>query len=180
MLLVIPTYTPDAMSTDLYAAQQSTTHSSSGSAMQSLDGTDAALDVKALSHTEQPAPGKSKSKSKQASSKASSKKKSTGKPAAKRGTLLAKPSQTIDAAIAAAMPVQKLDELLKEWTAYNLQQAVLQAKAEAATLADAIAGRRRSIAEALLAYADQQGVTIAEARKMFDEALEAERSGKSK
>lgn len=90
-----------------------------------------------------------------------------------------RPTQTIDNAIMAGVAPRRLDELVKAWSKYNTHQALIKAKDEAKALAEAVAERRRTIAEALLACADQHGITITEARKML-EAIESSRSGKSK
>jgi len=113
-------------------------------------------------------------------SKSAPKKKGGTKSAAKRSALLEQPSQTIDAAIAAGMPPKDLDALLKAWSDFNMQQAQLKVKADTAALATAINDRRRKIADELLKYADGYGISIAEARNIFADALEAQRSGKLK
>ncbi|WP_442682178.1 hypothetical protein ACSBPQ_10930 [Stenotrophomonas sp. JC08] len=90
-----------------------------------------------------------------------------------------RPAQTIDDAIMAGVPPRRLDELVKAWSRYNTHQALVKAKSEEKALVAAVTERRRKIADALLACADEHGITITEARKML-EALEAERSGRSK
>ncbi len=112
--------------------------------------------------------------------KSAARKKGVTKSAAKRKALLEQPPQTIEEAIAAGVPPKELDALLKAWSDFNLQQAQLKVKAESAALANAISERRRKIADELLKYADGYGISIAEARNIFAEALEAQRSGKLK
>lgn len=90
-----------------------------------------------------------------------------------------RPTQTIDDAILAGVPPRRLDELVKAWSRYNTYQALVKAKSEERALVAAVTERRRKIADALLACADKHGISITEARKML-EALEAERSGRSK
>lgn len=112
--------------------------------------------------------------------KKATKKKASTKPAAKRGTPLPQPSQTIEEAIAARVPTKKLDALLKEWGKYNLQQATIKAKADTDLLVASIKDRRRRIADELLKIADGYGISMAEAKNILAEALDAERSGKLK
>lgn len=100
-------------------------------------------------------------------------------PSRKKKAAPRRPAQTIESAITTGVPPKRLDELVKSWSKYNTHQALIKAKDEAKALAEAVAERRRTIAEALLACADQHGITITEARKML-EAIESSRSGKSK
>lgn len=152
-----------------------------------LTGTEDALDTKALAaaatgtataQTTKPAANKPTTTKVKADKRTRAKK--AAKPSTKRSALLEPPSQTIDAAIAAGMPPKKLDALLKAWSEYNEHQALLKARAETAALANAISDRRRVIANKLLALADSLGVSVAEARKIFADELEAQRRGKSK
>lgn len=100
-------------------------------------------------------------------------------PSRKKKAAPRRPTQTIDAAIAAGVPPKRLDELVKSWSKYNTHQALIKAKDEAKALVDAVAERRRKIAEELLACADKHGITITEARRML-EAMESSRGGRSK
>lgn len=102
------------------------------------------------------------------------------RPASKQSTLLAKPALTIDEAIASNTPPEELDALLREWSKYNEQQALLKAKADSEALAKSVEARRRVLADKLLAYADSLGITVAAARKIFADELEAQRRGKSR
>lgn len=87
---------------------------------------------------------------------------------------------TIDEAITANTPPLELDALLRQWSKYNEQQALLRAKADSEAMARSIEARRRELADQLLAHADKLGISMAEARKIFATTAEAQRSGKSK
>lgn len=158
MLLVI--------SHDHYAAMSSTQFDSTtphSPVADDLSDTASMLDERAL------ADGRSGA-GKNASSKKASKRNASGKSAVKRRALLPQPPQTVEEAIAAGVPLKKLDELLRSWSKYNLQQAQLKAKAEAEALAKSIEDRRRNIADELLKVADSLGISVSEARKMFASA----------
>lgn len=121
-----------------------------------------------------------KAKGKRPKTSKSGKRRPSARTPTKRGALLAAPSRTIDDAIADGAPPKELDALLKEWSEYNTQQALLRAKTETEALANAIEARRRAIADELLKLADGYGISMGEARKIFDEARQAQRSGKLK
>lgn len=97
----------------------------------------------------------------------------------KQGSLLPEPSMTIDEAIAAEMPVDNLDVLVKEWSKYNEQQALLRAKAASEALANSVEARRQAGFDKILALMDKLGLTRSEVRTYLA-TPEAQRRGKSK
>lgn len=117
---------------------------------------------------------------KRAPTKKAAKSSRPARPSSKQSNLIAKPAQTIDEAIASNTRPEELDALLREWSKYNEQQALLKAKADSEALAKSVEARRRVLADKLLAYADSLGITVAAARKIFADELEAQRRGKSK
>lgn len=86
---------------------------------------------------------------------------------AQAGTELTQP-QSIDDAIAAGMKPKDLDDLVKAWGKYNLQEAARQAKATTEALANSVQARRRKIFDELLKIADDYGLTPSEAKKAFE------------
>lgn len=170
MLLVISHDHHAAMSSTQFNSTNPTTPHSP--VADDLSDTASMLDERAL------ADGRSGA-GKNASSKKASKRNASGKSAVKRRALLPQPSQTVEEAIAAGVPLKKLDELLRTWSKYNLQQAQLKAKAEAEALAKSIEDRRRNVADELLKVADSLGISVSEARKMFASAC-SEHGGKKR
>ena len=98
----------------------------------------------------------------------------------KRGAPIAQPSQSIDDAIAAGVPPRDLDALVKQWGQYNLQEAARKAKEATEAMASSVQARRRKIADELLKIADGYGISMSEARNIFEEARAAEKGGKLK
>ena len=112
--------------------------------------------------------------------KKATKKKPAGKSTTKRGAPIAQPSQSIDDAIAAGVPPRDLDALVKQWGQYNLQEAARKAKEATEAMASSVQARRRQIADELLKIADGYGISMSEARNIFEEARAAEKGGKLK
>lgn len=112
--------------------------------------------------------------------KKATKKKPAGKSTTKRGAPIAQPSQSIDDAIAAGVPPRELDALVKVWSQYNMQEAARKAKEATEAMASSVQARRRKIADELLKIADGYGISMSEARNIFEEARAAEKGGKLK
>ncbi len=112
--------------------------------------------------------------------KKATKKKPANKSTTKRGAPIAQPSQSIDDAIAAGVSPRQLDELVKQWGQYNMQEAARQAKEATEAMASSVQARRRQIADELLKIADGYGISMSEARNIFEEARAAEKGGKLK
>lgn len=123
--------------------------------------------------------GKEKAPKTKGKKKTSTKKASATKPGAKSNTELTQP-QSIDDAIASGMKPKDLDDLVKAWGKYNQQEAARQAKATTEAMASSVQARRRQIADELLKLADGYGISMSEARNIFEEARAAEKGGKLK
>ena len=79
--------------------------------------------------------------------KKATKKKPANKSTTKRGAPIAQPTQSIDDAIAAGVSPRQLDELVKQWGQYNMQEAARQAKEATEAMASSVQARRRQIAK---------------------------------
>jgi len=98
----------------------------------------------------------------------------------KRGERVEQPEMTVADALAQGLPKDKVDVLLDQWKKYRRQLAKdEEEKAEEAALAEVVAGRR-AIADELLKLADGYGCTMADAKKIYAEALAAKFSDKVK
>lgn len=135
-----------------------------------LTGTDNLVDL-----GQEPAQREKPGKAKKAT-----KKKPATKSTTKRSAPIAQPTQSIDDAIAAGVSPRQLDELVKQWGQYNMQEAARQAKEATEAMASSVQARRRQIADELLKIADGYGISMSEARNIFEEARAAEKGGKIK
>lgn len=135
-----------------------------------LTGTDNLVDL-----GQEPAQREKPGKAKKAT-----KKKPPTKSSAKHSAPIAQPSQSIDDAIAAGVPPKELDALVKVWGQYNMQEAARKAKEATEAMASSVQARRRKIADELLKIADGYGISMSEARNIFEEARAAEKGGKLK
>lgn len=98
----------------------------------------------------------------------------------KRGERVEQPEMTVATALAHGLPKDEVDVLLDQWKKYRRQLAKdEEAKAEEAALAEVVAGRR-AIADELLKLADGYGCSMADAKKIYAEALAAKFSNKVK
>lgn len=153
------------------------------SSIESLEGTINLLDEGALAgNAKQPAVAESKSKGQRRAAtpaipttKVVSSAATAGAKATRSRARVERPAMTLDEAIARGEPTSRVTELVKQWSAYERQEARLKADAEAKELAKQLAQRateaRRHAANILLTLADTCGCSMSEAIQIYQSAL---------
>ena len=94
------------------------------------------------------------------------------KPASKRRPPETKPEMTLQIAMASGASAAMIADLRERWMRFNQQEARDKAKAKNEALNKTHQAGRRKKAEELLALADGYDITLEQARKVFEEALQ--------
>lgn len=150
-------------------------------AIADLSDTASLIDDKALATSDQSAARKEKGKGKTAARARveTAKKEEPSAPKRKKGEPVPEPEMSVEDAIKAGRPAVEVEALLKAWGKYNLDKARQEAKRATEALAKAAEEGRRKVAEELLNLADGYGLSMAEARSIYEKALAAKYPNKA-